>query len=54
MSLLEHSAHQAQEAERKMLELSQWMTDISKHLQFWLDADVLAEDIPQEYKVILY
>ncbi|XP_052832324.1 dystrophin isoform X2 [Octopus bimaculoides] len=49
---LEHSAHKAQEIERQMLEMSQWMTDMSKRLQSLLDADILAEDSPREYETL--
>ena len=52
MSRLEVSIQQAQTIERQMLDMSQWMGDITEHLQSRLDADMLAEDAPpQEYEV---
>ncbi|XP_041352153.1 dystrophin-like isoform X2 [Gigantopelta aegis] len=51
VSRLEVSIQQAQTIERQMLEMSQWMGDITEHLQSRLDADMLAEDAPpQEYE----
>ncbi|KAK7483287.1 hypothetical protein BaRGS_00025454, partial [Batillaria attramentaria] len=50
ISRLEQSIQRAQIIERQMLEMSQWMGEISQHLQSRLDADLLAGDMPQEYE----
>ncbi|XP_067674722.1 dystrophin-like isoform X3 [Haliotis asinina] len=47
---LERSIHQAQKIERQMLEMSQWMSDITQYLQSRLDADMVAGDVPQEHE----
>jgi dystrophin len=51
ISELEQSIQRAQTIERQMLEMSQWMQEMSQHLQTRLDADLLAGDVPQEYEV---
>lgn len=48
---MEQSVQKAQTLERQMLEMSQWMSDVTEHLQSRLDADVLAGDVPEEYEV---
>ncbi|XP_069136952.1 dystrophin-like isoform X1 [Argopecten irradians] len=47
---LEQSINQAQTMERQILDMSQWMTDVSNLIQSRLDADVLAGDVPEEYE----
>ncbi|XP_025099293.1 dystrophin-like isoform X3 [Pomacea canaliculata] len=47
---LEQSIQCAQRIERQVLEMSQWMAEVSQHLQSRLDADLLASDVPQEYE----
>ena len=42
---------EAQEIEKQVLSMSQWMTEISKEIQNRLDADVLAGDVPEEHEV---
>ncbi|GFR63477.1 dystrophin [Elysia marginata] len=49
---LEKSIHQAQTIERQMLDMSQWMVDVSQLLQNRLDADMLAGDVPQENETL--
>ncbi|XP_078330229.1 dystrophin-like isoform X4 [Crassostrea virginica] len=46
---LEKSISQAQDTERKILEMTNWMSDISDLLQKRIDADVVAGDVPEEY-----
>ena len=48
---LEESINEAQEIEKQVLSMSQWMTEISKEIQNRLDADVLAGDVPEEHEV---
>ncbi|KAL5009782.1 hypothetical protein ScPMuIL_012087 [Solemya velum] len=40
----------AQNMERQMLEMAQWMDDIRQLLQARLDADILSGDVPEEYE----
>ncbi|KAH9492321.1 hypothetical protein Btru_024699 [Bulinus truncatus] len=47
---LEKSIQRAQTIERQMLEMSQWMVEVSQVLQNRLDADMLAGDVPQEHE----
>ncbi|XP_012946043.2 dystrophin [Aplysia californica] len=49
---LEQSIQRAQTIERQMLEMSQWMGDVSQLLQNRLDADMLAGDVPQEHETL--
>ncbi|XP_055889039.1 dystrophin-like isoform X6 [Biomphalaria glabrata] len=49
---LEKSIQRAQTIERQMLEMSQWMEEVSQVLQNRLDADMLAGDVPQEYETL--
>ncbi|XP_061169275.1 dystrophin-like isoform X1 [Saccostrea echinata] len=46
---LETSISQAQDTERKILEMTNWMSDIADLLQKRIDADVVAGDVPGEY-----
>uniref|UniRef100_A0A8W8JFQ6 Dystrophin n=1 Tax=Magallana gigas TaxID=29159 RepID=A0A8W8JFQ6_MAGGI len=46
---LEKSISQAQDTERKILEMTNWMSDIAELLQKRIDADVVAGDVPEEY-----
>ncbi|KAL3882693.1 hypothetical protein ACJMK2_029006, partial [Sinanodonta woodiana] len=50
MSRLEDSMNQVQNIERQVLQMSQWMVDVSREIQNRLDADVLAGDVPDEYE----
>ncbi|ESO83438.1 hypothetical protein LOTGIDRAFT_169302 [Lottia gigantea] len=52
MEQLEQNINRAQNIERKMLEMTQWMSDISQHLQLRLDADILAGDNPEEFETL--
>uniref|UniRef100_A0A2C9KMX3 Dystrophin n=1 Tax=Biomphalaria glabrata TaxID=6526 RepID=A0A2C9KMX3_BIOGL len=49
---LEKSIQRAQTIERQMLEMSQWMEEVSQVLQNRLDADMLAGDVPQEHETL--
>ncbi|GFN77850.1 dystrophin [Plakobranchus ocellatus] len=49
---LEKFIQQAQTIERQMLDMSQWMVDVSQLLQNRLDADMLAGDVPQENETL--
>ncbi|KAK3712445.1 hypothetical protein RRG08_002775 [Elysia crispata] len=49
---LEKAIQQAQTIERQMLDMSQWMVDVSQLLQNRLDADMLAGDVPQENETL--
>lgn len=51
MELLEELIQQAQNRESQMLEMSQWMTEVTSLLQSRLDADILAGDVLKEYEV---
>ena len=42
---------EAQNRESQMIEMSQWMTEVTQLLQSRLDADILAGDIPKELEV---
>lgn len=46
---LEQSISQAQDTERKILEMTNWMSDISDLLQKRIEADVVAGDVPGEH-----
>lgn len=46
---MEKSISQAQDTERKILEMTNWMSDIAELLQKRIDADVVAGDVPEEY-----
>lgn len=46
---MEKSISQAQDTERKILEMTNWMSDIAELLQKRIDADVVAGDVPGEY-----
>jgi hypothetical protein len=48
---LEDNIIQAQNREGRILDMSQWMTEMNELLQSRLDADILAGDIPKEYEV---
>ena len=48
---LETSINQAQTREGQMVEMSQWMTEMTSLLQSRLDADILAGEVPKEYDV---
>ena len=41
----------AQNRESQMIEMSQWMTEVTQLLQSRLDADILAGDMPKEFEV---
>lgn len=41
----------AQNRESQIVEVSQWMTDVTALLQARLDADILAGDTPKEFEV---
>jgi hypothetical protein len=51
MVQLEDSIIQAQNRESRILDMSQWMTEMNELLQSRLDADILAGDVPKEYEV---
>ena len=51
MSLLEELIEQAQTREGRIIDLSQWMSDVLGLLQSRLDADLLAGDMPDDYQV---
>ena len=42
---------EAQNRESQMIEMSQWMTEVTQLLQSRLDADILAGDMPKEFEV---
>ena len=42
---------EAQNRECQMIEMSQWMTEVTQLLQSRLDADILAGDMPKEFEV---
>ncbi len=44
---------EAQNRESQMIEMSQWMTEVTDLLQSRLDADILAGDMPKENAVSL-
>lgn len=44
----------AQNRESQMIEMSQWMTEVTQLLQSRLDADILAGDMPKEFEVGLF
>ena len=48
---LEEAIQQAQTRESQIVEMSQWMTEVTSLLQNRLDADILAGDMPKEYEV---
>lgn len=48
---LERSVQHAQARESRVVEMSQWMSEVSGLLQSRLDADILAGDVPKEYEV---
>ena len=48
---LEELIQRAQKRESQMLEMSQWMTEVTSLLQSRLEADILAGDMPKEYEV---
>ncbi len=48
---LEAGVMEAQNRESQMIEMSQWMTEITQLLQSRLDADILAGDTPKEFQV---
>jgi len=50
---LEESIIQAQNRESRILDMSQWMTEMTELLQSRLDADILAGDVPKEYEVLI-
>ncbi len=50
LEALEEAIQQAQNRESQMLEMSQWMTEVTSLIQARLDADILAGDIPKEYE----
>ncbi|KAK6187729.1 hypothetical protein SNE40_005688 [Patella caerulea] len=52
MKTLEENINKAQSIERQMLEMTQWMSEISDHLQVRLDADILAGDNPAEFETL--
>ena len=51
VSLLEELIEQAQTREGRIIDLSQWMSDVLGLLQSRLDADLLAGDMPDDYQV---
>jgi hypothetical protein len=51
MVQLEDSIIQAQNRESRILDMSQWMTEMNELLQSRLDADILAGDVPKEFEV---
>ncbi len=53
MKKLEEGVMEAQNRESQMIEMSQWMTEITQLLQSRLDADILAGDMPKEFEVSL-
>ena len=48
---LEEAIQQAHTRETQIVEMSQWMTEVTSLLQNRLDADILAGDMPKEYEV---
>lgn len=48
---MERSIQRAQTIEQQVLDMTQWMTDVTQLLQDRLDADMLAGDVPQEHEV---
>ncbi|XP_059157467.1 dystrophin-like isoform X5 [Physella acuta] len=52
IQVLEKSIQRAQTIERQMLEMTQWMGDVSQLLQNRLDADMLAGDVPNENETL--
>ena len=48
---LEEAVTQAQTRESQIVEMSQWMAEVTALLQNRLDADILAGDMPKEYEV---
>lgn len=50
---LEESIQRAQNRESQMLEMTQWVNEVSSLLQSRLEADILAGDMPKEYEVSL-
>lgn len=51
MEQLEVAIQQAQNRETQIVEMSQWMTDVTELLQARLDAEILATDSPKEFEV---
>jgi len=51
MSQLEENILQAQNREGQILDMTQWMSEMTDLLQSRLDADILAGDVPDEYEV---
>ena len=51
MDLLDKSIQHAQARETRVVEMSQWMSEVSSLLQSRLDADILAGDVPKEFEV---
>lgn len=52
MDQLEEAISQAQTRESQIVEMSQWMSDVSDLVQARLDADILAADTPKEFEVV--
>ena len=50
---LEDAIQQAQTRESQIIEMTQWISDMSSLLQSRLDADILAGDMPKEFEVCL-
>lgn len=50
-SLMEMSITEAQQTEQKVLEFQDWLTHIDILIQSRLDADLLANDVPDEFQV---
>jgi len=51
MQQLEENILCAQNREGRILDMTQWMSEMTDLLQSRLDADILAGDVPEEYEV---